>query len=138
MRLLDLNQPTLKQAKERTIENLRKPFSVQSEDGKIGSAVKTRFYTDLSRISPKLLQSKALQFSVKIDQGNWPKLSESNCKYTDCFKWRYTIMSNYSGYKLLHFSPSDQLLILGAINKYVDCNYSHRKETYVIWIIFKI
>lgn len=57
------NQPTRKQLQEREEEKLN-PFSLITEDGKIGSAVRTNFSLNFSNISGDLLGSKVLQFKI--------------------------------------------------------------------------
>jgi len=41
---------------------------------------------------------------------------KNSWKYPNWYKWKYSALSNYSGYKLLHYSDKDTLLVLGAVH----------------------
>ena len=111
------NQPSLKQLKLREEETNTQPMGLIKKIGKTGSAVRQFFYTDLDAMSHILqAKSKLMQFKIRPFLSETPKYDSSECGQEDCLRCRYTTINNYNGYKLLHFSQMDTVMVLGSIH----------------------
>ncbi|CAI2361926.1 unnamed protein product [Moneuplotes crassus] len=109
------NQPTRREIRRREQDN--SPFTLISEDGKIGSGIRTNYFLEFGNIPIGLFESGVLQFRIKTDEEPPKKPPKGKCTYPNCFRCKYTVMSNYSGYHLLHFSEDDTITICGMIHR---------------------
>lgn len=107
----------IKQLKSVTISSPVQPLKLVVEDGKVGSAVRQRFYIEVNkRTKVALSKDKRMQFVVRRPPAEKHTQESSSWSYPECLKWCYSALSNYSGYKLLHFNENDIIVIWGAIH----------------------
>lgn len=107
----------VKQLKSTTTSSPSQPLKLIVEDGKVGTAVRQRFYIDVNkRTKVALTKDKRMQFVVRKPTAEKYMPGSRSWSYPDCLKWCYSALNNYSGYKLLHFNENDIVVVLGAIH----------------------